>query len=1009
MKKHYRLLLVMFLVAAANFALGQETVVKGRVIDATDGTGLPGVNILERGTSNGALTDNNGDFSIKTQKGAVLIFSFVGFVSQEVLVGDQTSIDISLLTDATQLAEVVVIGYGEVKKQDLTGAITNVTSKEFNKGVLTNPQDLLVGRVAGVSVISNSGAPGGGSTIRIRGGSSLSASNDPLIVIDGFPVSDNTQPGAPNGISNPLSSLNPNDIETFTVLKDASAAAIYGSRAANGVILITTKKGAAGKMQLNYNGNFSISTPVKYLDVMSGDEFRTLVDEMQATGNYPITDEAKELLGTANTDWQREIFQDAFSQDHNISAAGSVKNIPYRVSYGYTDQEGILKTTGVNRNSLNINLNPTFLDGDLKVNLSAKGSYTVSDFGDAAAVGNAISFDPTQVVRDVNDESLEDYDYYFSWLKFKQPNGDPMIVNGNSNPVAMLEQTDNQGTSKRIIASAQIDYRLPFFKDLRAVLNTGFDKAISDGFNRAPVSAGFIDSNGELTGRQNTYSGENRSELLDFYLNYTKETGLHKFDATAGYGWQHFYREGVNKDSSTVVSTTREFKNENFLVSFFGRLNYNYNDKYYLTATLRNDGSSRFAKENQWGLFPSVALSWRIKGEDFMSSAEAVSDLKLRVGYGITGQQDLGSGVPDPYYPALAKYRASNDLAQYQLGNTFYITQRPEPYDANLKWEETTTVNVGIDFGLFTNRLTGSVELFQKKTKDLLNNIAIANGVNFSNFLTTNVGSMENQGVEVTLNALVAEKEDFVWNIGMNFTSINSEITKLNLTDDPAYIGVFVGNIGVDQFIQNQQVGFPAFSFFPYQQVYDDAGNPIEGLYVDRSGDGGSVVGNSANKYHYKRPAPDFLIGFNSRLTYKRIDFSFSSRLSIGNYVYNNVEAGYAFYNAVYQLEHFRNIPKSISNTEFVSQQQLSNYYIQDASFFKMDNMSLGYNFDNVISEKLKARLSFTVQNAFVITEYDGIDPELGPAGEGVTQGFGIDNNIYPRPRTFLMGINLTF
>jgi len=380
----------------------------------------------------------------------------------------------------------------------------------------------------------------------------------------------------------------------------------------------------------------------------------------------------------------------------------------------------------------------------------------------------------------------------------------------------------------------------------------------------------------------------------------------------------------------------------------------------------------------------------------------------LRVGYGVTGQENL-TGVEDPYYPAQAKYRMSNDLAQYQLGNAFYFTQRPQPYDANLKWEETTTYNIGIDFGFFTNRLTGSVELFQKNTKDLLNNIAIANGVNFSNFLTTNVGSMENKGIELSLNALLVDKGDFSWNLGANFTSINSEITKLNLTDDPAYLGVFVGNIGVDQFIQNNQVGFPAFSFFPYQQVYDDGGMPIEGLYVDRSGDGPPVVGNSLNKYHYQRPAPDFLIGLNSRLTYKKIDFSFSSRLSIGNYVYNNVEAGYAYYNTVYTLQHFRNIPKSISNTEFVSQQQLSDYYVQDASFFKMDNMSIGYNFDRAFTDKLKARISFTVQNAFVITDYDGIDPELGPAGEGVTQGFGIDNNIYPRPRTFLMGLNLTF
>jgi iron complex outermembrane receptor protein len=429
-------------------------------------------------------------------------------------------------------------------------------------------------------------------------------------------------------------------------------------------------------------------------------------------------------------------------------------------------------------------------------------------------------------------------------------------------------------------------------------------------------------------------------------------------------------------------------------VSFFGRLNYTFRGKYLLTATLREDGSSRFAEENRWGLFPSLAVAWRIKDEEFLQNVSVLSDLKLRAGYGVTGQQD----IPNAYYPYLAVYRASNPLAQYQLGNTFYTTLRPEPYDANIKWEETTTYNIGLDFGFFNDNLTGSIELFQKNTSDLLNNIAIANGVNFSNFLTTNVGSMENRGIEVSLNAMPIAKENMSWNVGVNFTSIDSEITKLNLTDDPNYLGVFVGGIGVDAFIQNHQVGFPAFSFFPYQQVYNAQGMPIEGLYVDRSGEGGSVVGNSLNKYHFRRPAPDFLMGLYSSLRVNQIDFSFSSRLSIGNYVYNNVESGRAFYNGVYTQLHFRNIPNNVTDTEFVNQQQYSDFYVQNASFFKMDNISLGYNFDNF--EKLKARVSLTVQNAFIITKYKGLDPEI----DG-----GIDNNIYPRPRTLLLGVNVTF
>ncbi|MEX2234042.1 MAG: TonB-dependent receptor [Cyclobacteriaceae bacterium] len=957
-----------------------QTTITGTITAGDNDEALPGVSILEKGTNNGTVTNADGDYSISVNENATLVFSFVGYASQEIPVAGRRSIDLILHEDVTALSEIVVIGYGEIQKKDATGAVMNIGSRDFNKGVLTSPQDLIIGKFAGVSVTSNSGAPGSGATIRIRGGSSLTASNDPLIVIDGYPIG-NTSAG---GIANSLAALNPNDIETFTVLKDASATAIYGSRASNGVIIITTRKGAPGKMQLSYNGNASAGSPVKFLDVMNATEFKAVVDELAVTGVSGIDDPAKAKLGNANTDWQREIFRTAISHDHNLSASGSIMNLPYRLSYGYTDQQGILKTTSVQRNSLNLNLNPTLLDGDLKLNLSAKGSHTISNFGDAGAVGNAVSFDPTQPVMDGDSR----YGGYFSWLS-------KGITNGNSNPVAMLEQTDNQGTSKRIIANLQADYRIPFFKDLRVNLNMGFDQERSEGYNFAPLDAGFIHNNGTLVGRNNTYSAIHRSELLDLYFNYNKQFGSHKVDATAGYGWQHFHREGENTDSNEVTTTINQFKNENFLVSFFGRLNYTLNDKYLLTATLRQDGSSRFSKANRWGLFPSVALAWRIKDEGFLNDVSILSDLKLRAGYGITGQQD----IPNAYYPYLAVYRASNELAQYQLGNSFYTTLRPEPYDANIRWEETTTYNLGVDFGFFNDNLTGSVELFQKNTADLLNNIAIANGVNFSNFLTTNVGSMENRGIEVTLNVMPVVRDNFTWNVGVNFTTITSEITKLNLTDDPTYLGVFVGGIGVDAFIQNHQVGYPAFSFFPYQQVYNDEGKPIEGLYVDRSGLGGSVVGNSLNKYHHKRPAPDYLLGFNSRLNYKKFDFSFSSRLSIGNYVYNNVESGRAFYNAVYSQLHFRNIPNNVTDTEFVNQQQYSDYYVHNASFFKMDNLSAGYSFDE-FSEKVKARLSFTVQNAFVITKYKGIDPEVNG---------GIDNNIYPRPRTLLLGLNVTF
>jgi TonB-dependent starch-binding outer membrane protein SusC len=987
------------LLLAANMGWAQGKNVTGKVTSSDDGSPLPGVNILEVGTSNGTVTDGDGNFTIQVGASATLSVSFIGYRTQQVSVGAQTAIAIVLETDVTALQEVVVVGYGEVQKKDATGAVTAISNKDFNKGVLTSPQDLLVGKFAGVAITSNSGAPGSGSTIRIRGGGSLNASNDPLIVIDGFPVDNipSSGVGSMGGVPNPLASLNPNDIETFTVLKDASATAIYGSRASNGVIIVTTKKGAEGKTKFNYNGNTSVGSPIKYVDVLNAEQYKSLVNTLGQTGVAGIDASAIAKLGNANTDWQKEIFRDAVSHDHNLSVSGSLKRMPYRISYGYTDQQGILKTTGIQRNSLNINVNPTLLNGDLKLNLSAKGSYTTSNFGETGAVGNAVAFDPTQPVYD---EAATQYGGYFSWLS-------KGAISGTANPVAQLSQTDNQSTSNRIIANFQAEYKLRFFPDIKINVNAGIDRVVSDGFHRVPLTAAF-ENNGiaapgtQLVGKDNTYGGRNQSELLDIYANYLKQFGQHKLDITAGYGWQHFYRDAYSVNTSIARTVSNPSRSQNYLVSFFGRLNYTYNGKYLLTATLRDDGSSRFGSSNKWGLFPSVALAWRMKDESFLSDVNILSDLKLRAGYGVTGQQD----VLGQYFPYLAVYQASDTQTQYQLGYNadgspkFYTTLRPNPYDPNIKWESTATYNLGVDFGFFDDKVTGSVEVFQKNTTDLLNTVTIPNGVNFSNTLTTNVGSMENQGLEITLKAMPIATRDFTWNIGANFTGITSKITKLNLTDDPAYLGVFVGGIGVNANIQNHQVGYPAFSFFPYQQVYGAAGNPIEGLYVDRSGQGGSVVGSNLNKYRYKRPVPDFLIGINSRVSYKKLDFSFSGRLSIGNYVYNNVESGRAFYNGVYALGHFRNTLNSINDTQFVNQQIYSDFYVQNASFFKMDNVSLGYTLDKLFVEKLKVRLSLTVQNAFIITKYKGIDPEV----DG-----GIDNNIYPRPRTILLGLNVTF
>ena len=974
----------------------QERSITGKVTDATTNEGLIGVTVLVEGTFTGTVTDIDGKFTLKVTPATKLVFSFIGYESQIVAVGQQSQLNIALKTETKGLDEVVVIGYGTVKKSDATGAVSTVSSKDFNKGGITSPQDLIVGKSAGTVITSNSGAPGSGSTIRIRGGSSMSASNDPLIIIDGFPVSNS----GVSGLANPLSTINPNDIETFTVLKDASATAIYGSRASNGVILITTKKGNLGKpMQIDYNGTVGVSTVNKYMDVLSGDEFRALSLDLAKKSAVGLSMGALSRLGTSNTNWQKEIYRSAITHDHNLSMSGGMKAMPYRVSLGYTGQDGILKTTDMKRTTMAVGLDPRFFDDHLKVSVNLKGSYTTQNFGDAGAVGSAVAFDPTQSVRNGNTK----FGGYYTWANLSDvladgsmdPNGSPNPI-GVSNPVALLNQTDNTSVVQRSLGNAQFDYKFHFLPELRANMNVGYDYFTTKGHNNAPDNAAFTFRNG--IGRLNDYSQTGKSQLFDFYLNYVKDLKSinSKIDATAGYSWQHFYKDGssfVRNGDGKQISDNSKFINENYLVSFFGRVNYTFMDRYLLTVTLRDDGSSRFSKANRWGLFPAAAFAWKIKDESFLKDVSTVSDLKLRLGYGITGQQDIGND-----YPYLPVYRGSTATAQYQFGNTFYNTLRPNPYDANIKWEETTTYNIGLDYGFLNNRITGSIDLYDRTTKDLLNFIPIAAGSNFSNFLTTNVGNLENKGAEISINGRVVESKDWNWSVGFNAAYNQNKITKLTKTDDPNYPGVDVGAIGggVGNMIQNQRVGYAANSFFVFQQVYGSNGMPIEGLYVDRTGTGGTVTSDNLNKFHYKKPAPDYTIGINSRVSYKNVDFSFSGRSNIGNYAYNNVASG-ALYSTVYnQSGFYNNLPRLVNNAKFTNTQYFSDFYVENASFFKMDNISLAYNF----VKHLKARVSFTVQNAFTITKYKGLDPEV----DG-----GIDNNFYPRPRVFVLGVNLTF
>jgi len=977
-----RLFMLTFGIMMSLVVLGQQVRVSGTVTDAADRMTLPGVNVVVKGTLTGTITDVNGAYSLMASPGDVLVFTFIGYLPQEVPVGDRTVVDVALRTDVQALDEVVVIGYGTVKKSDATGSVAAVSSKDFNKGAITSPQDLLVGKSAGVVITTAGGAPGSGATIRVRGGSSLNASNDPLIIIDGVPIDNNNVSGS----SNILSFVNPNDIETFTVLKDASATAIYGSRASNGVILITTKKGQAGSpLTVSYDGNVSVANAIAFVDVFSGDEIRQLA--LSKSDLFGIDN--LDLLGTQNTNWQKEIFRTAISHDHNLSLSGAISTLPYRFSVGYTDQNGILKNTDMQRITGSLNLNPTFFNDALKVNLNVKGMNTHHNYGADGAIGSAVNMDPTQVIMDGNPASAG----YFQWANY----GANL---GTANPVEQALEADNRSVVNRVIGNIQFDYALPFLPELRANLNLATDYSESEGHNNRPKTSPSV-LTAPLNGRLSDYSGTNTNNLLDFYLNYNKDLASIQsvVDVTAGYSWQHFKRDGENYRRGIVdaehpyqMDDSSSFVTENYLVSFFGRVNYTLMDRYLVTVTVREDGSSRFAEDNRWGLFPSVALAWKINDESFLRNVKAVTNLKLRLGWGITGQQDIGND-----YPAQALYRVASEGSYYPIGGDFLPTLRPDAYDPDIKWEETTTLNAGLDFGFVNDRITGSIDMYKRVTDDLLNSVTIPSGSNFSNTLLTNVGSLENNGIEVSLNGIPVSTNDMTLTIGLNATYNKNEITKLLLTDDPNYIGILYGDAFTGQ-KQVTRVGFPAYSFFVNRQVYDNNGNPIEGLYVDESGEGGVVNGDNADKYIYHNPVADYLLGLSARFEYKNFDLSASARASIGNYVYNQVAAG-ASYDQMQQIGYWKNFTRALAETNFVKRQFTSDYFVENASFLKLDNVSAGYRFDNLFGA-VGARVSFTVQNALIMTKYSGLDPEV--------QG-GIDNNFYPRPRTFMLGIGLTY
>lgn len=988
-----RLLLLLFstiVLAVAGFA--QQRTVTGTVTSQDNKLPLAGVSVAVKGAQGGTQTDNNGRFSISVAQGSTLVFSYVGFRNFEVKTGNENNLNISLTPGTEALGEVIVIGYGTQRKKDITGAVATVTAKDFQKGMISSPEQLIIGKVPGVSIISNSGAPGAGSTIRIRGGSSLRASNDPMIVIDGVPLENSGISGSPNS----LSMVNPNDIESFTILKDASATAIYGTRASNGVILITTKKGTGGKLRVNFSTVNSISTLAKKVEVLSADQFRSVVNAYGTTAQ-------KALLGTANTDWQDQIYSNAFSTDNNISFSGGISGLPYRVSLGYLNQDGTLNTGYMRRFSGALVVSPSFFNNHLKVDLNIKGTSQEARFANQGAIGGALSFNPTQPVY----SNSPRFGGYFEYL-------DPATTTGltnlaGRNPVGLLNQRVDKGTPVRSIGNLQLDYKFHFLPELRAHLNLGYDISKGTGTVYVSDSAASDYLAGGTGGQNNQYKQTKSNTVFEGYLNYVKDVPSIKsrFDLLGGYAFYNFQTTNYNYASYNAKgvkypNTDPNFpfnKPENTLISYYGRLNYSFMDRYHLTATVRRDGSSRFPESNRWALLPSVALAWNMK-DDIFSKSTAVSTFKLRVGYGVTGQQDGGVGN----YDYMSTYALSANNATYQFANAFYQMYRPSGYNPTLKWEQTATTNLALDYGFLDNRINGSIDFYYRKTTDLLNQIPQPAGTNFSAFIIANVGDMTNKGVEFNINAQVLRKRDFTWDASFNLTYNKNTITNLTVVpQDVNYIGFLSGGIagGIGgQFVQIGSVGYSKNTFYLYKQVYDKAGKPVEGVFEDLNKDG---IINQSDLYRGHRADPQLFMGFSSNFTYKKWNASFVMRAAFDNYVYNNNYSQTGTRNQILgNAGALYNASVNYLETNFIgnSLQLLSDYYIQNASFLRMDNLTVGYDWGSILKNKARLRLMLNVQNVFVLTNYKGLDPELSS---------GIDNNVYPRPRIFALGINLDF
>lgn len=1014
------LLILLFSLSTALGAWAQAGTgtVNGRVTDAKN-EGIPGVTVLVDGTSVGGSTNADGTYNISGVPAGTqtLVISFVGYstVRQPVTVaaGKTTTVAPQKLSEnATALGEAVVVGYGTQRRQDVTGSVTTVSDKDFVKGQVTNPEQLVQGKVAGVQITTSGGAPGSATTIRIRGGSSLNASNDPLIVIDGVPVDNSSVSGA----SNALSLINPNDIETFTVLKDASATAIYGSRASNGVILITTKKGLAGEpLSVSISSQTSLARRYNAVPVLSADEFRATVQRVAPT--------KANLLGTANTNWQDEIFRTAMTYDNNVSLSGSIgKKLPFRISYGNLNQQGILITNKLIRNSGSISLTPILLDDHLRVTLNVKGTATDNNFADAGAIGSAVAFNPTQPVYANNTA----YGGYFQYVQDPTNPNSAFNQQGPTNPVATLNLTRDRSTVLRSIGNVQLDYKFHFLPDLHANVNVGYDITHSEGANNQSVLLANDYFNVPLStapefskyrgGSYTLYQQDRHNKLLEAFLNYSKQFGETRLELLGGYSYQDFVTSSPsfpsylgqdgNYDAQgqpqliiRSAANRNPFRTQYTIISFYGRANLNIKDRYLLTGTLRNDISSRFNPDNRSALFPAGSFAWRLKGEDFLKDNTTISDLKLRLGYGLTGQQDVYGVAGD--YPYILRYALNGNSNQYLFNGVPYNPYSPQAYNRDLRWEKTATYNAGLDYGFLDGRISGSVDVYYRKTTDLLNNTYLAAGTNFSNYYVYNVGSLENRGIELNLNASPVRSTNFRWDVNVNATYNRNKILSLG-PQEAGFIGIPTNGIagGTGTNIGLFTVGQSSSAFYVYKQVYDTNGKPLNDVYADLNGDGKITTDD---RYLYKQSAPPVILGFSSNMSYKQLSLAFTLRSNLGNYVYNNIESQNGTYqNINNNPTYLGNVTQDANFTQFPgtsTNRYSSDYYIQNGSFLRMQNATLGYNVGKVFNSKGNLNLSFAVQNVFLITKYTGLDPEIPN---------GVDNNTYPRPRTYTFGLNLS-